>query len=307
MEYQFERLVKINRSPKFTMGGSWSIIEEDLATGKSIDYEYVPWDSSLYFSSEEIFWRSSIGNDYSIRGEKLDGKFDSSEVIYGKLSPVLGRRSNTKYSMFGTGRTISDFNIRIELVSDDFEEECRAFGWVQHEHEWDFEIQQHSDLLDFIIKLRSDNFSKIRKAIEHQLPFILTLCVRGVSGFYAEWSPSIRTEFVKVLANTDDQILDVGDEAINPPVLGNIRNFSISIDSNLENTSIKKINNFEDDDVDRNNEIHQTDAKSETSDAQMNNEKLLKQNKLLLRAIKSTAVAAWLILLWLLLHSFQRI
>lgn len=306
MEYQLDRSLKINRSPKYTLGGSWSLIEEDLETGKAIDRDYFHWQWSQYFATNELFLRTSVGNDYLLKNENEVDVLGSKEVIYGKVNPLPGRRSNTKYSMFGTKRNIKDFNIRIELIGDDVEEYCTAFGWVAHENEWDFEIQRQDDLLDFTVYLRPSNFSKIRHAIEYKLPFIFTLCVTGVSGFYAEWSPSIRTEFIKVLASTEDQKLDAGDGSITPTALGRIREFSISIDTNVKNNSL--LGETTSENLDADHEIYDREAQAEgngtRTDPNMNSEILLRQNKLQLRAIKSIAVASWLILLWLLVRSF---
>ena len=58
--------------------------------------------------------------------------------------------------------------------------------------------------------------------------------LKGVSGFYSEWSPSIRTDRIKILANSKDQRLQNPEQlAFDPPALGYVQEFQISFRQDL--------------------------------------------------------------------------
>ena len=59
---------------------------------------------------------------------------------------------------------------------------------------------------------------------------ILQIRLRGVSGFYSEWSPSIRTNNVKVLTASKEQvIITEGSCEITPPRLGDVDEFDMTV------------------------------------------------------------------------------
>lgn len=58
--------------------------------------------------------------------------------------------------------------------------------------------------------------------------------LKGVSGFYSEWSPSIRTDSIKILANSKDQRLQNPERLdFDPPALGYVREAEITFRQGL--------------------------------------------------------------------------
>ena len=77
--------------------------------------------------------------------------------------------------------------------------------------------------------LPASRFECIARFIESGSPKGIVI-LGGVHGFYSEWSPSIRTKNIKILANLKDQkVTKDGADEIEPPVLGKIGSFSFRL------------------------------------------------------------------------------
>ncbi|OAF13914.1 hypothetical protein [Bradyrhizobium neotropicale] len=204
----------------------WSIKEFD-AKGRQIGRDQVPWGYSLYFEVVELIPSCNL----RMSTDDRDGsgtKAEVSEHIFGRLRPSIEARQSGTYSMFGTQRRITDFGLFIYKSAND-QDECRLWGSIGYETEWDFESQKQEDSIQAYIHLSPPKFEHLMGFVKFPRPTSAGLRLTGVSGFYSEWSPSIRTDHIKILANAADQQLEDPQRlGFNPPVLGRVREFDLS-------------------------------------------------------------------------------
>jgi len=86
------------------------------------------------------------------------------------------------------------------------------------------------DTVQVYIYLSAAKFDHLMAFVKFPRPTSAEIRLRGVSGFYAEWSPSIRTDRVKILADSKDQRLENPAElSIVPPILGDVKEFDFTL------------------------------------------------------------------------------
>ncbi|MDW9439225.1 MULTISPECIES: hypothetical protein [Sinorhizobium] len=221
MEYQLENPVRVSTKSPHASLYAWLIEELDSAT-KNVSPNYVPWGWNLYFDATDLMVVRSL----EFEGDKAS---HVGEHIHGRLFPQTSdRRAAATYSFFGTNRKIESFTLRIVKSKDD-KESFHVFGSVSYEHEWDFEQLLQGDSVEVEIVLPADRFDRLASFIEDGRSMgIATL--GAVEGFYSEWSPSIRTKDIKILANLKDQNVKTDGAAdIAPPALGKLGSFSFRL------------------------------------------------------------------------------
>lgn len=221
VEYQLENPVRVSTKSPHESLYSWFIEELDSTT-KKVSPHYVPWGWNLYFDVTDL----TVIRSLEFEADKTS---DVREHIHGRLFPqTTDRRAAATYSFFGTNRKIESFTLRIVKSKDD-KESFHVFGSVGYEHEWDFENLLQGDSVEVEIVLPASRFDRLASFIEDgRSKGIVTL--GAVEGFYSEWSPSIRTKNIKILANLKDQkVTTDGAAEITPPVLGKLGSFSFRL------------------------------------------------------------------------------
>jgi hypothetical protein len=191
---------------------------------KAIGRDQIPWDWSLRFEIIELVPTCTI----QIKGADADqaeaSKAELSEYIYGKLRPSVESREAGLYTMFGTQRTISEFGLFIYKATKD-ESRCHLWGTVSYTSENDFEDMTQADAVAVYVHLSGE---KLMKFVKFPRPTGAEIRLKGVSGFYSDWSPSIRTDSIKILANAGDQRLENPQRLdIKTPVLGRVEEFEL--------------------------------------------------------------------------------
>lgn len=79
------------------------------------------------------------------------------------------------------------------------------------------------------VHLSAEKFDQLMKFVKFPRPTGAEIRLTGVSGFYSEWSPSIRTDDIKILANAKDQGLENPHSlTFEPPVLGYVKEFDFT-------------------------------------------------------------------------------
>ena len=133
--------------------------------------------------------------------------------------------------MFGTNRTIGAIGLDIYPVEDDEAESCSAWGSVSHTTDIDFRDVTFDDILTFILRLKTDQFSRLARMIAEKSINGGTVSVHDVEGFYSDWSPAISTDDIKVLTNyEEDHPIEVPERCpIVPPRLGKVREFELTV------------------------------------------------------------------------------
>jgi hypothetical protein len=231
MEYNLDNRVVLSTKREHKNLYPWSIKEYDKS-GKQIGGDQIPWDWSLNFEAVELARSLEIRED-GLVGE--ESKINVSERLYGKLLPSVQSREAGYYSMFGTQRQIKQFHLFIFRATSSEKESCYVWGSASYTSDLDFEDVTEPDCLQINVSLSSEKFDQVMDFVKspHGATGV-AIRLSGVSGFYSDWSPSIRTDSIKVLANTQDQKLENPENlAVDPPTLGHVQNFQISVRQNL--------------------------------------------------------------------------
>lgn len=230
MKHHLERKISLSTESEFKTLYNWSLQETD-DDGKKVGRDLIPWGWTLTFTATEI----SLVGSLSIRPpHRRDGASGSNEVrdgesIRAKLRPGDVRGGGgwhePSYSMFGTKRTITEFTLFIEkLATEDEQERCEAWGAVSYTIDHDFRDETSDDTVTFHLYVRPDRFDRYAADVRAGRVDEAVLQLGGVSGFYSDWSPSISTNYIKVLTDYEKEHSVSIPEAceISPPRLGKI-------------------------------------------------------------------------------------
>jgi len=234
VDYHLEREIRLSEESQYKNLYSWSLQEFD-ADGSKVGSDQVPWDWSLYFTASELRLISSIKFErpYKSDDEEENNVIEESEIISAILHPGMcgdgqSLQDDVSYSMFGTDRRIKDFRMCIEKKIDN--ESCTLWGCVSYTTEIDFNYETTDDTVQIYICLSPERFNSLAEIIKMQRADVVQVRLDKVSGLYSEWSPSISTNRVKVLARADDQKIVFPEGCdITPPKLGEVGEFSLSI------------------------------------------------------------------------------
>ena len=237
MEYHVDNRVVLSTEREHKSLYSWSIKEFD-EKGKQIGGDQISWEWGLNFEVVELTSNYGVqikaGDDVSDEEDSRTQTVEITEVLHGKLRPSVEMRRAGAYSLFGTQCRIEHFGLFIYKVAGDREQYCRLWGSPSYTSEWDFENVTEPDSVQIYVYLPPAKFDQLMTLVK--LPVATRVVVRlsGVSGFYSEWSPSIRTDRIKILANSKDQRLQNPEQlAFDPPALGYVREFEISFRQDL--------------------------------------------------------------------------
>jgi hypothetical protein len=232
MEYEVDNRLVLSTEREYESLYSWSLKEFDKA-GKQVGRDQIPWSWTLQFDVTELVpvLKVRINNEEQddevapvTNGEKV-----TSEYLFGNLKPASERRASGIYSMFGSNRRIDNFSFFVYPVNDNEKARCDVCGSISYTADFDFENRTQPDWVQFNIYLPLTRFHEIMRVARLRIATNVAIRVSGVSGFYSEWSPSIRADMIKVLANKTDQRLEnPGSLTIDPPVLGKVREFELT-------------------------------------------------------------------------------
>ena len=210
MEYNLDTRVVLSSEREHKNLYSWSIKEFD-EKGTQVGRDHIPWNWGLRFEVIELHPSYSLQmKEGEASGEEGSGYelSEVSEYLYGKLIPSVESRKAGIYSMFGTTRRrIDQFGLFIYKAKEGESECCRLWGSASYTSEWDFQNVTEPDSVQVYVYLTSE-IDQLMNLVKVPVATEVTIRLSGVSGFYSDWSPSIRTDSIKVLANAKDQQLE---------------------------------------------------------------------------------------------------
>jgi hypothetical protein len=224
MQYHFDSEIRLLQETESSLY-PWSL-QEFSKEGKALSSKLVPWKWTLDFRATELKYMRGFQSSnarFSQAGELIR--------ITLKPEPDFSSLHTPKYSLFGTNRIIQDFSLNIYKLQDEqAEEKCTAWGAVSFTHEIDGDSRTENDLLAFRIDLKPENYDVLCYFAKHGgNRDQLLLSVTGVSGFYAEWSPLISTNNIKILATDTEQNVIQPEGSDEPPRLGEISEFKLDL------------------------------------------------------------------------------
>ncbi|MDD5365392.1 MAG: hypothetical protein PHR30_08650 [Gallionellaceae bacterium] len=231
MRYNFEREIHLSEQSEYGNLYSWSLQEFDKA-GNKIGSDQIPWQMNLYFTASELRYIRSIQLEQSYisaEAAKKNKSVADSETITAILRPgiyVDGQwlEDDIAFSMLGTSRVIRNFRLAIHVLENgDNHEGCSLLGCVSYTTEIDFLDETTDDIVVIDLTLSQIRFNSLAEIIKYQRTDVVQLRLQRASGFYSEWSPSISTDTVRILAADDAQKIVCPEGCnITPPRLGEV-------------------------------------------------------------------------------------
>ena len=251
MEYHIDREVRLSEESEHKILYSWSL-QEFSKDGVKVGRDQIPWKWNVFFSASEIRYNKYItlkdSNDTITEPEKTVEDYETIVLVLHPYVDVI--ENKITYSMFGTGRAINDFRLVIQRLDEgDSIERCSIWGGVSYTSEVDFRYHTTNDCVAINMFISNDRFNSLCEAIRDNNTEKVTVRLSGVSGFYSEWSPSISTKNIKVLASENTFLVseDVSEDVtefvrrdvqiivypegcnINPPRLGHVKEFDLAV------------------------------------------------------------------------------
>lgn len=241
MDYHLDYGLHLETKPEYKSLYAWAINEVG-ANNSRVGRDLIPWAWTLYFSATTC----SLTNRLEIERRSLSGnsvdppKILADQSIRMSLRPGMWHNekfvSGTTYSMFGTKRVINDFGLEIAPHSDQTEpDHCYAWGSVSYTSEIDFRNETVDDCLWFYLNVKPQVFEHYTNLINQNAVDNVYFSVGSVDGFYSDWSPSISTNFIKVLLPGEEHTIDLPpyfDEEI--PRLGKIGKAQLFLQRHLK-------------------------------------------------------------------------
>jgi hypothetical protein len=241
MDFHLEKTLRLKTDPEHKNLYSWAINEID-DQGDVAGRDQIPWNWDHYFTGVSLVMDDSIEVKRTQReGEAVKTEVDQRQNIRVNLRPGDPRDGGdywrqTTFRFFGTDRVISKFQLDIRPIRDPAEQEsCSAWGSPSYSHDSDFVTETTDDTMMFYLFVRSDTFARYAAKITMAAADEIVLRVGSVQGFYSEWSPSISTREVKVLARGREQKIELpaGAEGFEPPRLGDVGEAELYINRKL--------------------------------------------------------------------------
>ncbi|MDU0343158.1 hypothetical protein [Bosea rubneri] len=233
MEHHVDRRVVLSTESEYPSLYEWSI-SEVTPEGKSGETNQIPWEWTLWFEATELTLHDTLETEFGLFDRDKPDSFRPAHLrrsITAKLHPSRGRRASweeARYSFFGTGRFISDFELRVaQLSAGEDVERCEVWGTASYTSEGaNFLPERTGDYLSFNLFIKPENFARFATQISLSAVTSAAFSVGGVPGFYSAWSPTVLTSRIKILASLQDQRVELpaGSE-IDPPRLGRAREF----------------------------------------------------------------------------------
>jgi hypothetical protein len=247
MDYHLERGVRLKAEIKDTTLYRWAISELN-ELGNPLSTDYIPWRWMLCFSATScVLSHFAAVSELRKPAEKeqsdkaKDAAPNRHYLIRLALVPGLpeeqGNWRATTFSMFGTDRVIKDIELVIYPASEgNGEEQCTAWGAPSYTSDIDFRKVKEPDRLQFSLYVKPDTFAQyVFMASRGEMSGAI-FSAGEVDGFYADWSPEISTDKVKVLTDDDnDHRVSVPDGCtIVPPRLKRVGRAQLRVDRRSE-------------------------------------------------------------------------
>ena len=242
MDFHLDYGLRLHTEPKYKNLYSWAINEVE-ADGSLIDRDQIPWRWTLYFSATSctLTNRLEIDPPFSLKGDsEKPPRITANETIHMTLQPGSRRTGgfldSVKFSMFGTKREIRDFTLEVRPLGNPEEtEHCEAWGSVSYTAEHDFRNVTYNDCICFFLSVKPNTFARYVALIDQSSIDNISFSVGSVDGFYSDWSPSISTDRIKVLLESDEhKFVLPPDFQGNTPRLGRVRDARLLLQRRIE-------------------------------------------------------------------------
>jgi hypothetical protein len=242
MDYLLERKIKVSTESEFKSLYKWSLTEVDDNDVKA-NGDWVPFTWSLWFTAKsvEVHTRLSI-EDKRKNEEDTDktkstssqNKIISCKLVSGYVRDGSELQDKVRYSMFGTSRLITEFNLSIKEAGEDEIEGCTLYAIPSYESEGaEFQTEIEPDYIGFDVRVSKNKLSELISLIESKAVNNVGFYASGVDGIYSHWTPTIVTSTAKVLSR-DCDVLNKSEIDLEIPYVGKVREFNLTFSSKKE-------------------------------------------------------------------------
>lgn len=226
MDFHIDRRITLSQDSQYKNLYDWCLVEVDAAD-EQVGRDQIPWPWSVTFTASNLILTEAltIVSDEEADDEQPDTTGCKKRSIRATLrSWDPAPYGQMSFSMFGTDRTISKFELFIyELQETGEKEKCITWGSVSYTAEIDFRDETTEDVVIFNVFVHPDRFAEYAEKVVTSTVDEVIFRARGVAGFYSDWSPSISTDDIKVLTDSEEHKISVPEECgIVPPRLGRV-------------------------------------------------------------------------------------
>ncbi|MBA3853142.1 MAG: hypothetical protein C0503_01935 [Gemmatimonas sp.] len=235
MTSKLDKLIQFSRNTKHTSLYEWSLHEASPSSEK-LSSDLIPFDWTIRFSASSL----KLFSDLKIRRVYREGSSSSTEL---RTSTVLvadlafdsaysasSKWSGTRLSMFGTDRLVTTARLRIEEVADESTvEECTIWGCPSYQTEVDFHLRTIPDTLEVSLRVSGPRFQELCAVAASPVAQSLDVYLSRVDGLYSVWAPEIGTDSIKILADSEYHVVLGAEDAVQPPRLGVVGEFQLTL------------------------------------------------------------------------------
>lgn len=240
MTPQLDKLIQFSRNTKHTSLYEWSL-HEASQSGEKLGSDLIPFDWTVRFSATRLRHFSDLKirrvyrEDGSSDSESRSSAFLVANLVFDAAYSASSKWSGTKLSMFGTDRLVTSATLRIEeLAAESTAEECTVWGCPSYQTEIDYHLRTIPDTIEVYLRVSGSRFRELCALAESPVAQSLDLFLSRVDGFYSVWAPEIGTDSIKILTSVEDHVVLGAEDTIQPPRLGFVGDFQLSLTRHVD-------------------------------------------------------------------------
>jgi len=225
---------------------SWCL-QEFSEDGEQVGKDFEPHTGETNFTAINLTVGYTTGVDnFDILSKEIERKNKEKEHIFGLLRPSITRRlGSDTYSLFRTERKIERYEFRIVRLDGDRDHHvCLLSGYPSFTTSIDLGGGIEDDCLRLDIGLLPASYDKLIVEIKNNRVEELSISLNVVPGFYAGYR-YLGPNDIKVLlydkSHEVHQVVIPDDCEIDPPRLGEVKEFDITITQNRSFSPMQSI------------------------------------------------------------------
>lgn len=242
MKNHYDRKIVYSTEREHESLYKWSLKELDSG-GTQVGGDWLQWAWSLEFKAQNASIQQSWSTHdrYAVSDGNIDPKIIQSRFIHAELEPFSHDGWPPRYSMLGSDRTVTNFILRVEQISDEQAERCTLDGMVQSTMEINFRDVTQEDTLWIYFHFHAATFARYADRIIADEVDSLRVRIGRVAGFYADWSPSITTDRIGILTSNSDHEVGEVPEDVSLARLGDVgeANLYLAREANLRSPAVE--------------------------------------------------------------------
>ena len=189
MSYQLEREIHFKQHDDINSAGEWRLYEVDEA-GVQLGIDWQPSTDELTFSAKNLQLREGLGTDFQfafnffdVEDVTFDSEFLESSAITAELQ-FQPTDFKTSISLFGTGREVNSYSLRIYAVKKGKSEYRHVIGIPAYGGE--MSLEDTTDHIGINVGLSEKRYGKLVSQVMGKPISEFRLSISLVKGLYEE-------------------------------------------------------------------------------------------------------------------------